>query len=210
MTGTMTGLRNNIFYTAIMVILFSCSSKKEMDRESYLNYLNSEESGLLVTKTLNGITYQLKCLLPEQQCLQFNKSTINSQKDFDQMINEYNGKLSFILLIKDENGSGVVKKTVFSQTKYAEVVEYANTDQPKDIILETDQSELQCSMLHLESSNSVQPILRMILSFGKVENPYSGFTIIFNDNVFGNGPVKFNFSKNLLENLPKLKMQSIS
>jgi hypothetical protein len=205
----MTGLRNKIFGFLLSVLIFSCSSKKEMDREAYLNYLNSEHSGLVMSKTFNGVVYQLKCLTPEQQCLSFNRSSIHSKDDFDTLIGEYRNRLHFILLIRDERGSDKVKETVFSQEKYADILQYSNTEQSKDILLESENGTLTCSILHLESPNSVQPVLRMALSFGNVVNCRNGFTLVFDDKIFGNGPIKFNYSKELFEELPILNMQSI-
>lgn len=205
----MRNYRTILICFVILSFLSSCSSKKEMDREEYLRYMNSKDCGLLVTKSLKGICYELKCIMPEQQCLRFNRNSIQSKEQFNQLLNEYKDKLSFIMVIKDDEGSSVVRSAVFDKETYGNILGYANTELQKDFSLEGFESQNICAMAHIESSNSVQPVLRLVLAFGSVSKMEHGFTVVYNDNIFNNGPIKFNFSESTISHLPVLNLQSI-
>jgi hypothetical protein len=202
----MTGLRNNIIYLLLTAVIVSCSSKKEMDREAYLSYLNSDESGLIMKKTFSGITYKLKCLTPEQLCLRFNGRKTISRTEYDSQVKEYSEQLSFVMLLQDEKGGSKVRDLVFNKGSYGEALNYANSEMNKHIQLETTPGIIESGLVHLESANSLQPVLRISISFSGIKNMEDGFTLIFNDNIFNNGPIKFNYSKQVLEELPKLNI----
>lgn len=193
-----------------MSFCLSCSKNKELNQKEYLSYLNSEASGLLVVKTLNNIQYSLRCQTPEQQCLSANKLTIKSQKDFENLMDDYKGRLNFILIIEDKNGeSNQVKKVIFNKEAYGNILGYANSELGKDISLVTEKEILQCSLVHLEPANSIQPVLRLAVLFSGITQTNNEVTFVFDDNIFNNGPIKFNYTQKIFTELPKLKIDAI-
>lgn len=194
---------------AILLLLVLCScERKTLQKEAWLAYVNSEESGLVKVQNINGIEYTLKCMVPQQQCLLFNrnnKETIN----MDTLLSEYRDKLHFVLRIRDQKDAyTAVRSVVFNKEMYGTLMGYANSDMNRDFTVESESGNSMCGLLHLESANSVQPELRMALSFSEVSTN-DEITLVFNDHIFNNGPIRFNYSKNTFANLPTLKTESI-
>ncbi len=204
-------LKNKIFFVIVTVMFcLSCSKNKELNQKEYLNFLNSEDSDLLVVKTLNNIQYTLRCQTPEQQCLSANKSIIKSQEDFENLMKDYKDRLNFILIIEDKKGgSNEVKQAVFNKESYGNILGYANSELGKDISLVTEKEILPCSLVHLEPANSIQPVLRLAVLFSGIKQTNNEVTFVFDDNIFKNGPIKFNYSQKTFTELPKLKIDAI-
>lgn len=195
------------FIIILMAGLTQCANKKTLAPDAYMQYLNSSESGLMLSKEYNQISYKLKMQPAGYLAIANSGASIKTQADFKASLNNYKEQMNFILLIQDaEKSNHRVKSMVFNKQEYGTILAYANTDLKNDIVLIQERDTLYCRMLHLESANSLQPILRLSLSFNGINANAKEFTLILNDNIFNNGPIKFYYSKKVMENLPDLKL----
>lgn len=191
----------------ILVVLILCSCKRSsLSREEYVKYFNSNDK-FSVTREFNGILYKLKVQPPEILAFKNAEDQIRNKQDFDKELAYYKDKLNFVFLIEDASkNDGKVKSTVFNKQLYATILEYANTELRNDLKLIKNGDTLYCSAIHLESANSLQPVIRLSLGFTNLDPQNKDFTLVFNDNMFNNGPIKFSYSSTLFDQLPELKM----
>jgi hypothetical protein len=106
----------------------------------------------------------------------------------------------------EDNGSGKVKKAMFDAEQYGAIMSYANSDLKNDFKLLQGEDTVYCHIVHLEPANSIQPIIRMTIGFSGLDTNLKDITLIYNDNIFRNGPLKFHYPKELLESFPEIKL----
>jgi hypothetical protein len=190
-------------YFIFILFLFGCG-KKKLNQSDYLQYINSEESGLVQKKTFNNVTYKVKLHLPEMISATADENITKAK--FESNMKYYNNKVNFIFIMED-NGSTKVKNAMFDKEKYGAMLSYANTELKNDFKLLNGNDTLYCGLVHLEPANSIQPVIRMTLGFSGIDSVGRSLTLIYNDNIFSNGPLKFYYSKETLNNLPEINLQ---
>ena len=184
----------------------ACGAREKLGPEAYVQHLSSDESPSLITKELNGVNYKLRLLTPEYMALSHSRERLNKNEIMESLKN-YTHQVSFVFVIEDsDKNQGRVKSTVFNAEGYGNILAYANTDLKNDFMLVREHDTLYCNLVHLEPSNSLQPLIRLSLAFNIPSPAEKGFTFLFNDNIFNNGPLKFAYSNQVMDNLPKLKM----
>lgn len=186
---------------------FSCSDKKVLSPDEYMTYMDSHKDVLKISRELNSVNYSLQMLTPEQQILINSPDVFNNPAAFEKELSYYRNKLNFILVLKDpEKGMNKVRSTMFDKSEYGKILAYANTSLKEDFYLVQNEDTLYSTIVHLESANSIQPVFRLALGFSGLDSLSKECTLVFNDKIFNNGPIKFHYSKNVLSNLPEIKM----
>lgn len=190
----------------LMLVIFASCKRAALSRDEYIKYINTEED-FCVTREFNGVSYKLKLQPPELLTLKNSPEQINNNEDFEKSLEYFKDKLNFIFLIEDASKVDVkVKSAVFDKQIYASVLKYANTELRNDLKLIQNGDTLICSVVHLESANSLQPVIRLSLGFTDLDPLNKNYTLVYNDRMFQNGPIKFNYSSTLFERMPELKM----
>jgi hypothetical protein len=198
-----------ILPSLLILALTNCGQRKTLSKEDFIQYCNSEKSNLIISKAVQNINYTCKFKIPELTAILNSNKEFTSQAEFEKSVKTYSNEILFIFTIKDDSKSShAVKQLVFDkQKKYSFLLAYANTDMSSDFELKSNNGNIvPCSFLHLEPANSVQPILRITLAFNYSRSLGEELTLVFNDKIFNNGPIKFNYPKDVLDYLPKLKI----
>ncbi|MBP7809088.1 MAG: hypothetical protein KA163_07340 [Bacteroidia bacterium] len=157
------------------------------------------------SKSINKIKYKLRLITPEIMVL--NSEKINSESAFKERLKNYEGQVQFNFIIEDdnsENGS-LVKETIINPKVYSEILHYANTEMTNDLFVIINGDTINCTIMHLEPANSIQPVLRFSVGLSDIKNKIEECTFCFNDNIFNNGLIKFNYSSSTFNNMPKIK-----
>ncbi|HYG53326.1 MAG TPA: hypothetical protein VD905_20650 [Flavobacteriales bacterium] len=95
--------------------------------------------------------------------------------------------------------------------EYQERVNYYSFKVQKDIRIVVDGKDtLPCNISHFERAFNVTNYADLMLGFSKEElnkvaQDWKTITIVFNDKIFGNGTIAFQFERKQLSNTPKLK-----
>lgn len=193
--------------TYLLLLISSCGGRKKLSPDAYVNYLNSEMSDLLISKELNKVNYKLRLLTPEYMVINGNRNTPVNNEQFTTKLKDQIGRINFVMLIEDsENTGSIVKQVVFNTDQYGTLLEYANSNLKNDFMLVRRKDTLFCSLIHMEAANSLQPVVRISFAFEGAGSNDDEFTLIYNDHLFNNGPLKFIYSKETLTQLPELKM----
>jgi hypothetical protein len=194
-----------MFVTSLLI--GGCSNKRKLPPKEFIGFLSSSESGLTLKKNFNGINYKARMYTPELLALTQSESPINSEPELKKKAAECSDRLNFIFFIEDESKINyTVKSTVFDKQRYGAIMAYANTDMKNDFMLVQGKDTLACSILHLEPANSVHPLLRISLGFNGVNPTTKEYTLVYNDNIFNNGPIKFHYSQSTFDHLPEVKL----
>jgi hypothetical protein len=130
-----------------------------------------------------------------------------SQADYEAEKSKHAGELNFILIIEDDADSdNRVKTNVYNDNLYREFLAYANTSLANDFYLLVGKESIRCSMVHLEPANSIRPVIRIGISFSQVSLNGNECTLVFDDNLFNNGKLKFNYSEETVTTMPQFKI----
>ncbi len=87
----------------------------------------------------------------------------------------------------------------FSNKSYEEAVEYMAFSIKKDFTIITPSNDtIQCSGVHFERNFKVAPFKRALLYFNNIP-PNDIIKLRYQDHLFGNGTIKFNFNETLLK-----------
>ena len=195
-----------IYPILLITLAAACGTGQKLTPDAYVRHMNSNESDLLVVKELNGINYKLRLLTPEYMALSQSRGSAN-KNDVEEYLKNYGNQATFIFVIEDvDKHQGHVKSKVFNNESYGAILSYANTDLKNDFILVREADTVYCNLVHLEPANSLQPVIRLSLAFNIPPARAKGFTFLFNDNIFNNGPLKFTYSNQVMDNLPELKL----
>ena len=190
-----------------LALTFSCSDQNCLILEEYRQYLNSEECPLNTSKEINDIKYAVRVQPPQLTLMNSVGDSIKTELDFNRYLKYYMDKWNVVLLISDADQSDhLVKRTIFDQAKFQAILSYANTELAENVMLVQDNDTLYTSLIHLEPANSMQPLLRISMNFQGNNPNAESYTIIFNDDIFQNGPMKFRYTSEQFKNLPTLKI----
>lgn len=198
---------HKVLFVLGLSLSFSCSDSTRLFPSEYKQFVNSDECPLIQSKEINAIKYTVRLQPPELTALNCVGDSIKTESDFSRHLTYYADKMNVILLIGDADESEhLVKKTIFDPTKFHSILSYANTKLAEEVILVQDDDTLYTSLIHLEPANSMQPFLRISMNFHGVNPNAKAYTIVFNDNIFQSGPMKFRYSSELFKELPTLKI----
>lgn len=203
-------LRNkNPYYLSVCFVFFvlACSRHEIMTPEEFFNYCNTEQSGLVKERKFNNILYKVRLVVPE--CLALQEGKPKTEMEFRTRLGEMNNQINFVLLLEDDGPiMGQVRKAVFDKSRYGEILSYSNTLLQQDFELKTSNGEIiPSSLVHIESANSTQPVLRISGTFRiKSEILREGVSLKFDDNIFLSGPVNFYFDKTVFQQLPSIRI----
>lgn len=63
-----------------------------------------------------------------------------------------------------------------------------------------------CQLSHFEKSRGIVPYSTFVLGFSKQREPDESISFIYDDQLFGTGPIVFDFNNNIISTLPELKL----
>ncbi|WP_298892449.1 hypothetical protein [uncultured Psychroserpens sp.] len=86
-------------------------------------------------------------------------------------------------------------KEEFTERSYEDAVKYLSFQIEKDFTVITSSNDtIKCSGAHFERNFKVAPFKRALLYFNNI-NPEDNIKLIYQDQLFGNGIIKFNFTE---------------
>jgi hypothetical protein len=173
----------------------------------YVQWMQDPENGIKKEKTIDDVIFSalykpseyIICM--EEKKDQLTDSLVKKrQEEFSDM--EY-----FDLTIALESGQGeLLKHGLTSIAQYDERVQYFAFEMQKDIKLVEDGDTIPCGLYHFERAYDVAPYSKFMLGF--VKNKKTGSkerTLVFYDRVFNKGLIKFTYTDEDFNNIPKLK-----
>jgi len=207
------------FSIALMTFISSCTgvggksragkeeNNEQLTPKEYVQWLQDKDNGIKKEKNIDDITFSLQYKPAEYiVCMEEKKDQISDsllkkqQEEFSDM--EY-----YDLTIALSEGQGeLLKHDLTSITQYDERVQYFAFDMQQDIKLIEDGDTIPCSLYHFERTYDVAPYSKFLLGFVKGKNAEPKERILtFYDKVFNKGLIKFTYTDEDFNNIPKLK-----
>ncbi len=89
---------------------------------------------------------------------------------------------------------------------YQNLVQYFSYDLQNDIQLVQSTDTIKCGLFHFESTYDVAPFNNFLTRFDTTKAYEDDIEFIYDDKLFGIGPVKFTIQKKDLEKITNLKL----
>lgn len=207
MPDTMIKLNNPYLYIFCITFFWFCTGKTTNNFLEFEKEINQSKE-LTNSKTINGINYSLRFVPAEILAIRNGLQNDNlDKKKYEVELNKLKDGLYFNFILSGDNNNKV-KNIIENKKKYMENLAYlSNEFQNSFKIIIDEKDTLYCSLSHFEAPSSIKPEFRFFLAFDlknkKVKNE---FTLEYNDELFGSGPIKFLYKNKNIEALPKLKL----
>jgi len=178
--------------------IFSCQDNKsnryKIDYKSY--YHNGQDwKSRRVTLYENDIIYSAT-EVPIHYYLA--KNSNGSISIIDSLYND--NKRERIIEIEFENiDSKDLLEEEYTERSYEDAVKYLAFSIDKDFqVITSTNDTIKCSGVHFERNFKVAPFKRALLYFSNI-NPDENINLLYQDNLFGNGSLYFNFNETPLK-----------
>lgn len=194
----------NYCILSLVVILFSCSTSDSLDGKSYLSFIKNPENGLINKKEFKGIIYEAQfkpyeyIVLNEQKKYNLSKEIVEDRKK------KLEGMVYYNLRISSTNQTDILAKNITEKQSYVQRINYLSYDFQSAIQLQTDKETINCGLYHFVHQQGITPYVDMVIGFPIKSEPITQ-TLIIDDQVFGNGTIKFHIDKKNIEEIPHLK-----
>jgi|TARA_B110000438_G_C15617304_1_gene564916 hypothetical protein len=181
----------------------------ELSATNYIAWVKNEDNQLNRSKTIQDIRFRVNYLpLDYMLCNELKKSNV-SKKELELLKQEYNGMEYYELKIEAlKFNDELAKYQLQSQGQYQERIQYLAFDMQNNISLQTEDNRLvECKLYHFERTYGITPYSTFLLGFSKEDIAAAKErTIVIDDKLFNKGLIKFNWTEQALNNVPKLSV----
>jgi len=199
---------NKIFIFFVAVIFLSSCNSKELSPEEYMAFIKSNKDNFTKCRKMElfefDAAYQpAEFLALRESCDPDNKC---SRVLFEKAVKNYDSAFYFVFKIKPIDNVPF-KKLIKSKENLAEMNQYLMSRVKNDFFIQIGEKKIQCSVLNVESDLNIQNNISFVMSFEKLENQIldEDITLVYEDKMFQNGILKFNFKKEFINEAPKVK-----
>ncbi|GGD08012.1 hypothetical protein [Hyunsoonleella pacifica] len=185
----------SVFLSLFIIVLFiSCNNSEEQNYKPEFKLFNFQQQGWKsksINHFINNINYTAT-EVPLQYYLL--KSTNSNFKKVDSIYN-VNSKERIIELEFQHTNQTDLLLDKYTNKSYDDAVKYIAFTIEKDFTVVTSANDtILCSGVNFERNFKVAPFKRVLLYFNNI-NPSVNIKLIYQDQLFDNGVVKFNFNE---------------
>ncbi|MEO5645219.1 MAG: hypothetical protein ABIS12_17995 [Bacteroidia bacterium] len=177
-----------------------------MSKTDFKTWYDSEENPSRRSQTIGENTYRLVHI--PKSLLALREAGVNSNDSVIKATEEHYSELEYFQLEIGGNQNGeLLKQNLTDVAEYNRRVTYCAFDMQQDIHLVTDgQDSIPCALFHFERAYDVAPVGNFMIAFDKKRIATAKkITLVFTDNLFKNGIVKFSYLKEELLASPQMK-----
>lgn len=197
----------------IVVLLFllgGCQSTSEqLAPASYLSWMEGADHGWLESKELGDFEFEVFLHPQEYQLLKETpKGSVMNQAEWDSLLAQPQAYQYATLRIKSTDGqTPVLRNGVNSQHEYEARIAYLAFAIQQDLSITQGEETVPCRLFHFERSFDLAPFITCTMAFPAFKEP-GAIQFQFNDQHFGNGPVRLAFSQDRFLSTPTVKYTS--
>lgn len=186
-------------------------SQMQLQPNQYVNWVNDKGLNYLTkSKEIGEFNYQLKHLPVEYMISNELRKNDVSKTELDSLLSDYEGMEYYELKIDvDDFYDETAKYGIADMQEYQERIVYMSFAMQNDLTMKVDNTEeITCKLFHFERTYGVAPYATFLFGFSKEEmgSEVSERTVVFNDNLFNKGLIKFNWQTAEIENVPKIQV----
>jgi len=188
--------KENIFFLIGILLFVSCQKEKITPvSDTEYKLFNLEQAGWKsksVSHLFSEIEYKAT-LVPLQYYILKNEGSDNLQK-VDSIYESLKNERIIEVEFQQEKEDDLLKE-IYTNRDYESSVKYMSFYIEKDFKVVTQKGDtVNCSGVTFERNFKVAPFKRLLLHFGNIPEQ-ENIKLIYNDNLFGNGLMKFNFKE---------------
>jgi hypothetical protein len=188
-------LKNNLKVTLIFLFLLafsSCQKNKPIDKKDYktYNFANQKWKSKSITHTIKSLSYTATEVPIKYFILK--NSPHKNISEIDSIVDANNKERIIEVQFEHLDQVDILRKE-YTNKSYEDAVKHMAFNIEKDFSIVTSSNDtIQCSGAHFERNFKVAPFKRALLYFNNIK-PDDNIQLIYNDHLFGNGIIKFNF-----------------
>lgn len=183
-------------------IITGCHEKNLTPGE-YIAWVQDPGNGLKESVMSGDYFFDLQYKPVAYIAIMEQRTTPINKEQFEDAIDQLGTLHYFDLKIRRPDGQDFLGKGSISEAEYNERFDYMVGMMQGDFILLTASDTMACCMYHYEATGGVGAYHTFLLAF---ENNRQGtdadITLLYDDQLFGTGPVVFLIKKESLDNLP--------
>lgn len=193
----------------MLIILSGCQSTSEqLAPSSYLTWVEGVDNGWLESKELGDFEFEVFLHPQEYQLLKENSQSVLAQAEWDSLTSRSQAYQHATLRIRSTDGkTPVLRNGVNSQHEYEARIAYLAFAIQQDLSITQNGETLPCRLFHFERSFDLAPFITCTMAFPAFEQKGT-VQFQFNDQHFGNGPVRLAFSQDRFLSTPTVKYTS--
>jgi hypothetical protein len=180
--------------------------EKTLQGSDYINWVRNPENGLVKEKVIDELKFKIQ-FKPYEYIACMNEHTDQlADTVLKKAIKELNGMQFYDLKISlNDNEGEILKAGLKSREDYDKRVKYFSFEMQQDIQLVDGTDTLPCTMYHYERAYDATPVTTILVGFqADAKNAAKTKTLLIYDRTFNKGLLKFRFTENRLNTLPKL------
>lgn len=179
-------------------LCFGCKKNESINKTVDYKFFNLKQQGWKskrITQFINDINYSA-IEVPLQYYLL--KSIGEDYNKIDSIYNANSKERIIEIEFQHTNQSDLLKEE-FTHKTYEDAVKYMAFQIEEDfMIVSSSNDTIKCSGVNFERNFKVAPFKRILLYFNNI-NPNDNIKLIYQDQLFGNGIIKFNFQETPLK-----------
>jgi hypothetical protein len=202
---------NKMLAGLLLVLLASCGHADRVSPERYMQYAGQADNGCTVSRTFGEILFTARYEPLAYKVIRDLKaidSTV-TEANYNNLANTEKDQVYFIFRMESVGRDASPLKILASgPASAARVMQYTQSRLQGDFHLESGNREIPCALYHLEDDYSMLNYSLISLSFDASRIDASAdMTLVYNDQLFENGPIKFTIRRDALNAFPHLKFQ---
>jgi hypothetical protein len=179
-----------------------------LESGDYIKWIENEENGLLVKKTLGDFTFSLQYKPLDYVALSHFKRSNIKNEEFEKKKNEFEGMQYFTLRVQSASNKNFLKAGIQSKDEEYARLQYFAFNMQNDLTLIDGKDTLKCVLHHFERTYNITPYADFVIGF-ESGNKGSQLTnndkvLIYNDQVLNLGTIKIKINKQSLNRIPTL------
>lgn len=185
-----------------IILLVSCKKQQPATISEYRYWFSEPANGYVQQRDINGIIYSIQYRPVELQIMnEVHEDQIYNDTQVHDLIASYGNGLCFLLEVKPSEN---IRETptsnnpfnVYSRPEYYSIL---SESVPGALKLITNQDTLSPTLFHLEREYELANKIRFLFTFpGNKSLKKQKILVIYDDNVFGAGRIRFRFDLNKL------------
>lgn len=195
-----------ILFCAVCGLMFSSCFQKALTPREYFNWAKTSESGLKQSHAGKGVVFELQFRPKDLMIANEIKNGVIAESDCARRQSEL-GNLAYFLLKIESGEQDLLMHNIADEQEYVRRVNYYSLDFQQDIIAVAGTDTIPCVLYQFENAYGITPYINISLAFPREfmeANRDKDVEIMINDQVFGNGIMKFNYTENAFHDLPEL------
>ncbi len=196
--------REYLAFILVMLALAGCGLKNT-DVKGYVKYLNKPENGLIQEKEFGAIKFKVNWMTPELMALNEMKKTSFSQKEWESVLNQYEGLKYCQLSISGVNGTHIYEALAAEDLDGAEIDEFLNFNGQGALFLTSGTDTAKCVLYTVSKTYGLAKQFDIAAGFNfEGKKPKDDFTLELDASFIDKGGLKFRFRKEDIDNIPIL------